>query len=238
VGEILSPLFPLKSFRNLKKAYAMVDFFASFLEEDYYVAKSISDNDSMQYLPFAYLSIEQIIDLNLTHDTDGNTIMLGHASSLESNHYEMITDFSKLDIKKKILIPLAYGNEQYRNDISQYAKESLKGPLEIMTEKLPAEEYYKKLREVKHAIFNLRVQQGLGNLLGLAYMGAKIYLREETTTYQQFKKWGLWVYNYDDIPHEIHNGLTDAQLNLNKTIILNLFNKNKVSLHWTPLLKN
>ena len=190
----------------------------------------------MQYLSFAYLSIDQIIDLNLTHDEGGKTIMLGHASSLESNHYEMISDVSKLPITNKILIPLAYGNEAYKHSIRRYAEASLTGPLEIMTEKLSADKYYAKLREVKHAVFNLRVQQGLGNLLGLVYMGAKIYLREETTTFKQFKKWGIHVYAYEAIPSEIFIDLTAVEACHNKAIILNLFNEKNVCLLWSPLL--
>jgi hypothetical protein len=236
IGVCLTPLFPLKSVRNLTKAYAMVDYFASFLEEDFYVATSITRNLKMQYLSFAYLSIDQIIDLNLTHDEGGKTIMLGHASSLESNHYEMISDVSKLPITNKILIPLAYGNEAYKHSIRRYAEASLTGPLEIMTEKLSADKYYAKLREVKHAVFNLRVQQGLGNLLGLVYMGAKIYLREETTTFKQFKKWGIHVYAYEAIPSEIFIDLTAVEACHNKAIILNLFNEKNVCLLWSPLL--
>jgi len=235
-GVCLTPLFPLKSVRNLTKAYAMVDYFASFLEEDFYVATSITRNLKMQYLPFAYLSIDQIIDLNLTHDEGGKTIMLGHASSLESNHYEMISDVSKLPITNKILIPLAYGNEAYKHSIRRYAEASLTGPLEIMTEKLSADKYYVKLREVKHAVFNLKVQQGLGNLLGLVYMGAKIYLREETTTFKQFKKWGIHVYAYQAIASEIFIDLTAVEASHNKAIILNLFNEKNVCLLWSPLL--
>ena len=236
IGVYLTPLFPLKSVRNLTKAYAMVDYFASFLEEDFYVAASMTGNTQMQYLPFAYLSIDQIIDLKLTHDEGGKTIMLGHASSLESNHYEMISDVSKLPITNKILIPLAYGNEAYKHSIRRYAEASLTGPLEIMTEKLSADKYYAKLREVKHAVFNLRVQQGLGNLLGLVYMGAKIYLREETTTFKQFKKWGIHVYAYEALASEIFIDLTEVEACHNKAIILNLFNEKNVCLLWSPLL--
>ena len=236
IGVYLTPLFPLKSVRNLTKAYAMVDYFASFLEEDFYVAASMTGNTQMQYLPFAYLSIDQIIDLKLTHDEGGKTIMLGHASSLESNHYEMISDVSKLPITNKILIPLAYGNEAYKHSIRRYAEASLTGPLEIMIEKLSADKYYAKLREVKHAVFNLRVQQGLGNLLGLVYMGAKIYLREETTTFKQFKKWGIHVYAYEALASEILIDLTEVEACHNKAIILNLFNEKNVCLLWSPLL--
>ncbi len=236
-GYFLSWIFPLKSYQHLAKCNRLVDYFCSFLEEDYQVALRVSPNQRMQYLPFAYLSIEQILHPELRQSPSANTIMLGHAASYESNHFEMIDDLSALHLPNKILIPLAYGDPVYKSAVILKAQQAGFSELEIQEEKLSSAAYYAKLGEVAHAIFNVRVQQALGNLLGLIYMGAKVYLREETSTYKQFVHWGLQVYPYSALSTEIQTPMSLVDQNRNREIMRKRFQRSRVDSLWEVLVQ-
>ncbi|MEN9339194.1 MAG: hypothetical protein RIQ62_506 [Bacteroidota bacterium] len=236
-GYFLSWIFPLKSYHHLAKSTQMVDYFCSLLEEDYQVALQVTPNQRMQYLPFAYLSLEQILDSTLRISNTANTIMLGHAASYESNHVEMIDDLKALHLPNKVLIPLAYGNPVYKAVVIQKAQQAGFAELEIQEEKLSSVAYYTKLSEVAHAVFNVRVQQALGNLLGLIYMGAKVYLREETSTYKQFVRWGLQVYPYSALSTEIQIPMSLDDQNKNREIMRQRFQRTSVDALWEALVQ-
>jgi hypothetical protein len=235
LNAFIALVFPLKSHKKLQDAYKRINYFCSFLEEDYHVAKTVSGNSSMQYLPFSYLTINEIIDIKKGYTVSGNTIMLGHAASPESNHYEMIEDLHALSLERKFLVPMVYGHADYKAAIETHARKYLQPAVEILSERLSSTDYFVKLQEVSHAVFNLRIQQALGNLLGLLYLGVKLFLREETTTFMQFKKWGLIVYRYDEMKTEIKSGLTPKQIIINREIVLDLFNEKRIFSYWHPL---
>jgi dTDP-N-acetylfucosamine:lipid II N-acetylfucosaminyltransferase len=99
-------------------------------------------------------------------------------------------------------------------------------------------EYYENLENASHAIFNLKVQQGLGNILGLLYMGKKVFLREDTSTYKEFKKLGLKIFstNTNISEKEINTLLSQEDASINKSILLKKYNENCINNYWTEIV--
>jgi dTDP-N-acetylfucosamine:lipid II N-acetylfucosaminyltransferase len=229
---------PFKSKYYLFQAYKHVNFFGSFLEQDYFNMKEITNQNHIKYIPFSYLSIQDLIPDTEKIFKDGDAIIIGHAGSLESNQYEIIRKIASLITNKKILLPLAYGNIEYINKIKDTTEKYNLKNLEIITEKIPMKEYYENLENASHAIFNLKVQQGLGNILGLLYMGKKVFLREDTSTYKEFKKLGLKIFstNTNISEKEINTLLSQEDASINKSILFEKYNENCINNYWTEIV--
>lgn len=232
-------------FTGIKKNYTRetidsfkhIDFFCSFLPSDFTFFQKISLNTETQYVPFAYLSLETIMpDLNSYRST-GDKIMIGHSSDPDGNHYEIIQLLGELNPKFPIFLPLAYGDENYGRLIEREARKRFSA-VEVQKEKLDSLSYYKKLTEVACCIINVRVQQGLGNIIALVWMGAKVFLDEESSTYKDFHNWGIHIFSIqkDLNLRELSTKLSESEIENNKSIMFKICNENTVKQYWDKIL--
>jgi hypothetical protein len=222
----------------LNKSYWKIDFFCSLLPSDFFYFREKTGNTKAIHLPFAYLSLQAIMpDLN-GFNSKGNKIMVGHSASPAGNHFEILERLNEINPQLPVFLPLAYGIETYGNIIEAEARKRFPNA-EILRKKLDKPAYYHKLTEVGWSIINVRVQQALGNIVALIWMGVKIFLDEESSTYKDFKSWGIHLYS---IQKELTRGelsakLTPAQISDNKRIIFEKCNEETVAVYWLPILQ-
>ncbi|MEO6812463.1 MAG: TDP-N-acetylfucosamine:lipid II N-acetylfucosaminyltransferase, partial [Ginsengibacter sp.] len=133
--------------------------------------------------------------------------------------------------------PLAYGDENYGRLIEREARKRFPA-VEVQKEKLDSLSYYKKLTEVACCIINVRVQQGLGNIIALVWMGAKVFLDEESSTYKDFHNWGIHVFSIqkDLNLRELSTKLSESEIENNKSIMFKICNENTVKQYWDKIL--
>ena len=126
---------------------------------------------------------------------------------------------------------------EYGNLIKQEARTTFPHA-DILEEKLERNDYYVKLTEVGWAIFNTKVQQGVGNIIALIWMGAKVFLDSNTSTYIDFTAWGIHVYNIHDQlnGHELSIKLSFEQIENNRKKILEKFNEQTINEGWKEFL--
>lgn len=196
------------------KSFKQIDFFAALLEEDWKIVTNYA-KVSFEYKKFAYLSFDQFIPvlniqpLTLNSNRDLR-LMINHSGDPSLNHLDAIERLKTLNFKGKVILPLSYGNQNYMEDLKAEIKLEFNSQAEIWDSFLEPSVYANKLSEIDIAIFNSKIQQGLGNIIMLVWFGAKIFLREENTIYKEFKKWGISVYS-------IQNELTEENLQLRLT---------------------
>jgi hypothetical protein len=169
--------------------------------------------------------------------SQGNKIMIGHSALPEGNHYEMIEKISQATVDSPVFMPLAYGDNKYKVIIKEFAKEKFSN-IEFLENKLDPISYYRKLTEVGWAVFNANVQQALGNIIALVWMGAKIFFKKNVSTYRDFSEWGLIVFNIEDHLNktELSSKLSSKEIENNRKIIFERFNENKVTAYWEKIL--
>lgn len=223
--------------RRLTASYSGIDFFCSFLPSDYDFMISISPKKDIKYVPFSYLSLATIIpDMDKLHAT-GNKIMVGHSASPQGNHFEVLEKLATINKDFDILLPLAYGDNKYAKAIHTEAKKRF-SKLTVLEDKVSTGEYYHFLTQASWAIMNVKVQQGLGNILALLWMGVKLFLDENTSSYTDFKKWGAHIYSLDDITEkQLSQKLTEKQAEQNRKILLERFSELQVQQYWQPILE-
>jgi hypothetical protein len=223
--------------KDLFKSYQQIDFFCTFLPSDFKSFQQITLNKTAGYVPFAYLSLEHILPGLNNFNSTGDKIMIGHSSSPAGNHYEIIQLLSNLNKSFSIFLPLAYGDINYGYLIENEARNKF-SDLDVQRDKLELSAYYQKLKEVAWAIINVKVQQGLGNIIALIWMGVKVFLDEDSSTYKDFKAWGIIIFTiqHDLTLEQLSNKLTEKEIENNKAIIFKVCNEELVKEYWNEIL--
>lgn len=223
--------------QRLRHAYSLVDYFCSPFPCDFYYLNKIVPKNNITFEPFAYLSLNKIMPGLYNFRSKGNKIMIGHSSFPDGNHYEIIQKISSINDSYPVFLPLVYGDMVYGDLIKETARFYLKD-LEILENRLDKPAYYQKLQEVGWAIINVKVQQGVGNIIGLVWMGAKVFLDKNSSIYIDFSKWGIFIFNIqDDLnKQELETKLTQEQVEKNRKIMLEKFGEETVSAYWKKIL--
>jgi hypothetical protein len=222
---------------ELEASFPLIHYFCSMLPSDFTFFISMSSNKDIKHIPFGYLSLENMMPGLQDFKTEGNKIMIGHSSSPDGNHYEILQKLSAINADFPIFLPFAYGNKHYGNLIKEFAQRKF-NKVEIQQQKVDAIHYYKKLTEIGWAIINVKVQQGLGNIMALIWLGAKVFLDENTSTYKDFLSWGIIVYSIqnDLNKYQLSNKLNHLQIQNNRNKIFERFKENEVSHYWESIL--
>ncbi len=183
-------------------SFAEIDVLAVYFRKDYEIIVNYSGFD-MQYVKFPYLSLDLILgdSLNDEPGEPGNLIMVGHSADPGLNHYEVLQALEKMKCKSRILLPINYGKETYKNKLKS-ATQKLDLEIEYLENYLPLDEYNLKLREVGYAIFNVNHQQAFGNIITLIWFGVKVYLHPESSIYIELKEQGFKLFSIDELNSE------------------------------------
>lgn len=115
-------------------------------------------------------------------------IMVGNSATITNQHIEMLeilTRFAGENIE--IICPLSYGNKEYAEEIERFGKLKFGDKFNAIKEYLNPEKYSEFLNSVDVAVFNNNRQQATANIEILSYLGKKVYVRSDTTT------WGHYV---------------------------------------------
>jgi dTDP-N-acetylfucosamine:lipid II N-acetylfucosaminyltransferase len=169
--------------------------------------------------------------------SSGNKIMIGHSASPEGNHYEIIHRLNRINPAYPIFLPLSYGDKQYGNLIKTEAQKKFIN-VDVLEEPLERDKYYEKLTEVGWAIINVKVQQAVGNIIALIWMGCKVFLDKSTSTYKDFLTSGIIVYSIQDNLNEFElaSRLNPDQMENNRKKILEEFNEETINKQWNEFL--
>ena len=208
-------------------------FLKSCCKNVFQYAKTIS----CTYHPISFLSIEET-NYGIVWGNVTNEIMIGHAAAPTLNHAEILDILLHVPFSGKLFLPLEYGEEQYRNEIKNKANLLFNGRTEFLETRLEMQAYYQRLSSVGFAVFNFRWQESLGNIIFLIWNGTKIFLKKESSVYQQFTAWGLHVFTIEhDLNEENIVELLAMEKRLeNRNIIENLFSREKVKKYWERLM--
>ncbi|AXV66462.1 hypothetical protein D0907_14785 [Pseudoalteromonas lipolytica] len=121
-------------------------------------------------------------------------IQIGNSADPSNNHIdalERLLPFKKENIY--IFVPLAYGQQEYAQEVIKKGKEWFGDKFKPLLEFMPFEEYLSFLASIDIAIFNHKRQQAMGNTITLLGLGKVVYLRRDTTQWDFFKEKNIHV---------------------------------------------
>lgn len=127
-------------------------------------------------------------------------ILVGNSATKENQHievYKMLSKFKNENIE--VYSSLAYGDEVYKKEVINAGRRLLGDKFVPITEFTPYDEYLKILSDIDVGIFNNNRQQALGNIYLLIKMGKSVFLREDTSMWENFRKIGVEVWSVDKL---------------------------------------
>lgn len=205
------------------KAVCKIDFFAPILPNEYGLLKKSIRCFVARYVPFSYGSLDELLlGLNECKVMGGN-ILLGNSASYANNHIEAIDILAKLNLGHcNVITPLSYGDEEYRDYIAEYGKTRLNDNFKPITDFMDKHEYHQLISSCSIVIMNHLRQQGMGNIVTMMYLGAKIYLNANNPVFEFFKKEGAHVYSIEELTignTMVFESLSSEQIAVNRAIL-------------------
>jgi dTDP-N-acetylfucosamine:lipid II N-acetylfucosaminyltransferase len=198
----------LNSMPRKKKVIERIDFFSPVLSNEYNLLKSAhtwkrfprqvdwnyspSEKDLSHYVNSKESSIKMGVD-----------ILIGNSATSTNNHLEIFDILEKIDIKNcNLVVPLSYGDSSYGAEVKEIGEMKFGSNFDALIDFMPIEEYMQKIGQCGFVIMNHVRQQAVGNTIIMAYMGAKVFLRKETPTYEFFKGVGLNIFSVQELENQ------------------------------------
>lgn len=124
-------------------------------------------------------------------------IIVGNSSSETNQHHQIFNRLSKYKDENIIVYcPLSYGDPKYRQKVIEQGNKIFGEKFIPLTELMPLEKYWELLNECSVGFFNNNRQQAMGNISLLLGLGAKVYIRTDTSMWQRYTDNG---YKINDI---------------------------------------
>lgn len=174
--------------------------------------------------------------------TDGAVvILLGNSADPTNEHIEMIDMLAPLADRDLVVhAALAYGDPDYVERVRVHGRTTFGDKFVPRTEFIPANDYIRYLAGVDIVIFNHRRPQGFGNMVIALYLGAKVFIRPEVSTWEYSRsQLGCTLFPTPAIPSLTYDELltidedTRAQ---NRNGIAHFFDRDLQKKMWTRML--
>lgn len=220
---ISSGVFSLFEERVLKR----IETFSPVIFEEY---KLIEEGRRIlgfpKYMPWNYGGLKGYLVRGVVGQRcSGRTVLLGNSASFTNNHldaFDVIRGLeAALNKSIKIVVPLSYGDSDVRNHIVDLGRKqfSMFTPL---TEFVSLDKYVLLLKECGFAVFNHKCQEAVGNIIIMLYLGARVFLREESPVYLMFKSKGAVINSVQELlvnPELIELPLAECEIARNISIL-------------------
>jgi hypothetical protein len=174
------------------------------------------------------------------HGRDYVAIQLGNSGSPSNEHYEMLEWFiAHKNEHFRLFVPLSYGDKNHIEDIILRGRDLLGDQFIPLTRFMSHEEYNRHLASMDVLILNHRRQQGFGNTAISLYLGTKVFLRSDVTTWTYLTdKLGCRVFDTKTVPNLPFDDLVmmpDAVREQNRRNIAQLFDRDWQRAMWQRL---
>lgn len=218
-----------KSFFNLKvkRAINHLNYFAPIIPNEFDLIKEEFSFENLKYLDFTFGDIEYL-SLDSFSTELGDSILLNNSATFAGNHIDILEILIKINCNRKIIIPLSYGNDVFKEEIIHYTEGKLKDQVELLTEFMPRNSYFEKVKQCGFVIMGHLRQQAMGNIYGVLYMGAKLFLFKNNPVYEFLKSIGIIVFTIEELELNatlLNSHLVESDKLKNRQIIASYYSK-------------
>jgi len=99
----------------------------------------------------------------------------------------------------------------------------------VLEDFMSFDEYLMTISTCSFVVMPHKRQQGLGNIIVLMNLGAKIFLDKENLLYDYLKKQGFIIFTLEDInEHNFNNKLTEQQIINNRNLLFEIWGRNSI----------
>lgn len=216
-----------KCYEFIKKA----DFFCFWNHHDFELLKKHFDTN-LKYKYFRYFDSPVLEGAKAELDKSDKTIIVNHSASKSGNHLTILKKLRDIDTEKmikEITVPLSYGKEIVRKQVSEYGEKHLNYCFKPLNDFLPKDQYFKSLNSKSAALFGHRRQEGGSNVFYLLAAGCKVFLRKDSNFLDYLRDRGIIVFEFENdlnTAEDLDQLNVEAQLN-NREAILREFSQDE-----------
>lgn len=172
---------------------------AAFVEGDAREAMQVYHSKA-EYIPILYpipVNFENLKDLKKREPNITTNVLIGNSADPSNNHLEileLLNRFNNEDIM--IYCPLSYyGDQEYISKVVKKGNDIFGDKFIPILTMMTTQEYAVFLNEMDVAIMNHRRQQGLGNIMPLLFLGKKVFLRSDTSSFSFLSNAGCIIFD-------------------------------------------
>lgn len=169
-------------------------------------------------------------------------VLLGNSATATNQHEEALSYLKKYAEENiRIITPLSYGDMEYGKKIISLGKSIFGEKFVPLTSYMSRDEYYEILNSVDVAIFNNDRQQATGNITALLYLKKKVYLRTDTSMWDEWvNKEGYLLHDIEDIQKESYSvfcNSDNSELVRNEEIVNHFFDVESRKKEWETVFE-
>ena len=151
-------------------------------------------------------------------------ILVGNSATSENRHIEIFRMLARYkDESLFVIVPLSYGTKQYRAQVIDAGVKILGDAFKPIIDFMCENDYLEILSQCSIGIFNTNRQQGIGNILAMGYLGAKVYICNETVMWTEFvEECGMLFHDIKEISDQDYRQfahITNDELETNRKLI-------------------
>lgn len=158
------------------------------------------------------------------------TIQVGHRAMRDLHHMSILDKLQKYkDENIQIVLPLSYGDQQYADEVTNYAISLFGTKVTVLHELLPPKEYREYLSSIDALIIDSKRQIALGNIHMMFYMCKKVFMPADSLLSTFFVDNGVKIYDINEIGSISFEELTaEDDLKAEREFIMKFDSKNPV----------
>lgn len=171
----------------------------------------------------------------------GNAVLVGNSATYSNNHVEAFQLLTRAtEASRRVIAPLSYGEPGVSKEIERIGRDLLGQRFKPLNEFLPIEKYLENIGQCGYAIMNHRRQQAVGNIVIMLYLGARVFVREESPVNSFLTKLGAnfsTVQALEANPDLISLPLSDRERKRNKDVVASYWSRPAAMARTVRLLK-
>lgn len=221
------------------KAAKITNYFSAPIPSEFKIFQNRYNNYSCSYAQINYGSVAETFAKGTTKNHGAN-ILVGNSAHQTNNHIDILKLLSKHNLeKRKVIVPLSYGDVDYREKLITYGKNILGNSFVPLVDFIPLDEYNSIISSCNVVIMNHIRQQALGNIGTALYQGAHVFLNPASPVYRFFKERDALVHSIHDLESKLLPtvSLCDNKIARNRAVLEGFWGREKIKANVDFLLK-
>lgn len=221
-----------------------IAYITSPVEEEFKHAIDVYKGDAKYKFAF-YPLPKDFCEYRLAKNQGKNTtinILVGNSGYPTNNHLQAFSYLSKFRNEQiKIYCPLSYGDKDYSKKVCVNGRKIFDDKFVPLLNFIQFDQYVNLMNTMDLAVMNHNRQQGLGTILTLLYLGKKVYMQPHITTYKCLKRFGVAIYDIDEIEKsDLSNLKTFSRVcgKINYEIIGDIYSKDNCINSWQAIFSD
>jgi dTDP-N-acetylfucosamine:lipid II N-acetylfucosaminyltransferase len=186
-----------------RRLFRRVSHFAPVLREDYDLARRQIGGDFPPYLAWSYCNLEDHLLPDPEQRASGPGVLVGNSATWENNHLEIFDALAgRLPADTRLITPLSYGDPVCREHILAEGARRFGEAFHPLVKLMDAASYRNLVATCGVAVMNHRRQQGLGTVLIMLALGARVILNPASPVLTALRGLGVELFTTDRIAED------------------------------------